>query len=169
MKQKPKLPPKNATESSKQKAHIDSLASQGRFIQDMIQNLENNMSSKMYPNPLVPSAKQQPRSGMLPGHPNRVAQSEGIAKVECAAQDNIQMTAPLFNVDGQGRQEDKKNQTMTSNHAKMNSTQRSNENLHLSNALSEVNIQQRVQSSHAHDIKPNAAPNYYAVQLPPKT
>ena len=80
---------------------------------------------------------------MLPGHPNRVAQTEGVAKAEGVAQDNIQMTAPLFNVDDgeeQRRQEDKKNQTMTSNHAKMNSTQRSNENLHLSNALSEVNI-----------------------------
>ena len=113
------------------------------------------MSSKMYPNPLVPSSKQPPRPGVPSGHPNRVAQAEGIAKMECAVQDNIQMTAPLFNVDGQRRQEDKKNQTMentqrptTSNHAKMSSTphhleagtQRSNENLHLSNALSEVNI-----------------------------
>ena len=98
------------------------------------------MSSKMYPNPLVPSSKQPPRPGVPSGHPNRVAQAEGIAKMECTVQDNIQMTAPLFNVDGQRRQEDKKNQTMTSNHAKMSSTQRSNENLHLSNALSEVNI-----------------------------
>ena len=98
------------------------------------------MSSKMYPNPLVPSSKQPPRPGVPSGHPNRVAQAEGIAKMECVVQENIQMTAPLFNVDGQRRQEDKKNQTMTSNHAKMSSTQRSNENLHLSNALSEVNI-----------------------------
>lgn len=50
------------------------------------------------------------------------------------------MTAPLFNVDDQRLKEDIKNQTMTSNHTKMNSSEISNENLHLSNALTEVNI-----------------------------
>ena len=61
------------------------------------------------------------------------------------------MAAPLFNVDGQVLKDEK---------AKLGSTQRSNENLHLSNALSEININNaRVQSSHPPRIKANAQPN----------